>query len=221
MDAVIDLVRVLYEPTAVFERLREKPRILLPMIAVVLLSLVLGFLALPYLKVGMRAVMPAQATGGPSVDTIAMIQVVSSPIFVVIFLLLAAGVMWVAVSLLGAEGKYKLLLGVATYAAILYVLQLLAGYAVLTLRGIESVTSPQDLQPAFGLDLLAPGMTGYLGAVLKGINVFSVWGVVLEGIGISVTHRVSKGTGYIAAGIAFVVLLLVLSLFGLLQPSTP
>ncbi|MGH7644798.1 MAG: YIP1 family protein [Gemmatimonadales bacterium] len=221
MDAVIDLVRVLYEPTAVFERLREKPRILLPMIAVVLLSLVLGFLTLPYLKVAMRAVMPAQATGGPSVDTIAMIQVVSSPIFVVIFLLLAAGVMWVAVSLLGAEGKYKLLLGVATYAAILYVLQLLAGYAVLTLRGIESVTSPQDLQPAFGLDLLAPGMTGYLGAVLKGINVFSVWGVVLEGIGISVTHRVSKGTGYIAAGIAFVVLLLVLSLFGLLQPSTP
>ncbi|MGH7547986.1 MAG: hypothetical protein ACREMM_07420, partial [Gemmatimonadales bacterium] len=110
---------------------------------------------------------------------------------------------------------------VAAYTSITYILQLLAGFAVLSIRGVDSITSPLDLQPAFGLDLLAPGATGYIGAVLRGVSVFSVWGCVLNGMGITVTHRTSKGTGYGAAIATFVVMVLLLSLLALLQPSPP
>jgi hypothetical protein len=65
------------------------------------------------------------------------------------------------------------------------------------------------MQPALGLDLLAPGAKGFMAAVLKGINPFSIWGVVLTGIGVSTTHRLSKGTGYSVAVVGFVIALLI------------
>lgn len=223
MQAVLELVRVLYEPGAVFERVRERPRFLAPVVVLIGVSVVIGLLSMPFIKAAMATVMAeaAQQAQGRQMDvgTVAMLQVVGSAVFFPLFLLINAGVLWVAVSLFGEEAKYRLLLSVATYSSALYILQLLAGFAVLTLRGVESVTSPMDLQPAFGLDLLAPETSGYLGAVLKGINVFSVWGAVLTGIGIATTHRTSKGTGYAAAGVAFLVIVLIVSVFALFQPG--
>ena len=225
MGALLDLIRVLYEPAAVFERVRERPRFLIPVFALIVLSLGIGFLAMPYVKAAIGAVMaqraPAGAQSPMNAGTAALVQVVASAIFVPIFLVLSAGVLWIAVSLFGEDAKYRLLLSVVTYTSVFYILQLLAGFAVLSLRGVARVTSPADLQPAFGLDLLAPGMSGYLGAVLKGINVFSVAGVLYNGIGIATTHRTSKQTGYTAAAVAFVVTVLVVSLFALLQPKAP
>jgi hypothetical protein len=125
----------------------------------------------------------------------------------------------VVVSLFGEQASYRHLLSVASYATVLYILQVAAGFLVLALRGVESITSPMDLQPAFGLDLLFSGAKGYVGAVLKGVNVFSIWGVVVQGIGITKTHNTSRETGYGAAAVAFVIALLVFSLFALLQPG--
>jgi hypothetical protein len=222
MGAVLDLVKVLYEPGAVFERLRERPRFLAPVLALILLALVIGLLARPYVEAAIGGMMAQQAGAGGqqmSPGTAAMLQIVASVVFLPIIMLLAGGILWVVVSLFGEQASYRHLLSVSCYASTLYILQLAAGLLVLSLRGAESVTSPADLQPALGLDLLVPGAKGYLGAVLKGVNVFSIWGVVVQGIGITKTHNTSRETGYGAAAAAFVVALLVFSLFALLQPG--
>ena len=222
MGAVLDLFRVLYEPGAVFERLRDRPRILVPMVSIVMLTLALGFVAKPYFEAALGAMMAQQAQGAAnpmSPGTLATIQIVSASAFMPVVILIGAGILWVAVSLFGADASYRKLLSVQSHAMILYVAQLVAGIVVLSMRGVESVTSVADLQPAFGLDLLMPDAKGYLGAVLKGVNVFSVWGVVVQGIGITKTHNTSRETGYGAAAMAFVVALLVFSLFALLQPG--
>jgi hypothetical protein len=72
------------------------------------------------------------------------------------------------------------------------------------------------MQPAVGLDLLAPGAKGFMGAVLKGINPFSIWGLVLTAIGVSTTHRLSTGSGYVVATLAFVIGLLIAGVLGAL-----
>src|SRR2546427_535519 len=118
MGAVLDLVRVLFEPTAVFERVREKPRFLAPFVA-------------------------------------------------------------------------------------------LAIIVVLTMRGTEQISGMEDLQPALGLDLLAPGAKGLTLALLRGINPFSLYGVFLTATGITVTHKTSKGSAYTAAIVQLLVTLLV------------
>ena len=58
-----------------------------------------------------------------------------------------------------------------------------------------------------------------MGAVLKAINPFSIWGLVLTAIGVSTTQRASKSTGYTVAVIAFVIGLLIAGAFGALSPS--
>src|SRR6266566_8207739 len=96
--------------------------------------------------------------------------------------------------------------GTAAYAAVPSVVLLaIVGTLVLHMQGVGQITGPQDLQPALGLDLLAPGAKGFLGAVLKSINPFSIWGLVLTAIGVSTTHRLSKQTGYMVATVAFLI----------------
>jgi len=73
------------------------------------------------------------------------------------------------------------------------------------MKGTGQMTSMQDLQPSLGLDLLVPGAKGFAEAALKAINPFGIWGVVITAIGISTTHRLSKGTGYIIATITFLI----------------
>ena len=113
---------------------------------------------------------------------------------------------WILVSLVGGDGKFGTLLSVATYASVPSVILLsLVGIVVLRMQGPGALTSPQDMQPAVGLDLLMPGAKGFLGAVLKGINPFSIWGLVLTAIGISTTHKLSSGSGYVVATLTFVI----------------
>lgn len=227
MGAILDLVRVLFAPAAVFERVRERPRFVAPVGTIMLLSVIIGLLTLPYIKAALGPVLAqaaaARGGGGPAPDVgmIAIFQVIASAVFVPIFVALVGGILWVVVSIFGEDAKYRLLTSVAGYTSIMYILQLAMGFAVLSIRGVESIASPLDLQPAFGLDLLAPEATGYVGGVLRGINVFSVWGLILNGIGITTTHHTSKATGYSAAAVAFVVTVLFVSLFALLQPTSP
>jgi hypothetical protein len=37
------------------------------------------------------------------------------------------------------------------------------------------------------------------------VNPFSIWGLVITAIGVSTTHRLSKGTGYLVATISFLI----------------
>ena len=126
-------------------------------------------------------------------------------------------ILWVLTSVLGGggEAKYTTLLSVAVYAAVPSVILLsVVGSIVLHMQGTSGLTSPQDMQPALGLDLLMPGAKGFMGAVLKAINPFSIWGLVLTAIGVTTTQRTSKNTGYTVATISFVIGLLIAGVFG-------
>ncbi|MEX2155803.1 MAG: Yip1 family protein [Gemmatimonadales bacterium] len=205
-SALLDLVKVLFEPTAVFERVRERPRFLVPFLAICAVQIVIYFVNLPFLKAAMQAQMAQGPAGGPDPSKFAAIGAAFIPIGLGIAFLLGALILWVLVSIMGGEGKFATLLSVATYASVPSVLLLaIVGTIVLHLQGTGQITSPQDMQPALGLDLLVPGAKGFVGAALKAINPFGIWGLVLTAIGISTTHRLSKGTGYAVATISFLI----------------
>jgi hypothetical protein len=213
MGAVLDLLNVLVEPSAVFERVREKPRFWAPFIALAVITVAIGVVQLPYVKAALAAqfaqtpnMTPEQAQAGLK---FAPIGIVVAPIIYGLFLLLNALILWVSASVLGGEGRYGTLLSVTTYASITYVLLQLVGLVVLMLRGTGSITSMVDLQPALGLDLLVPDAEGFTLALLRGINPFTLYGLFLTSVGIAVTHKATKGTAYAAATIQFVVALVI------------
>jgi hypothetical protein len=218
MDAVWDLVRVLFEPTAVFERVRERPRFLLPAIGLSVIVIVITYFMQPFTQAAMASRMAQMAQQNPQAAANAAkfqsIGIVFAPIGVFIALLIAAVIYWLLVMLVaGGDAKFKTLLSVAAYTALPAILLQAATLAVLKMKGVEAVSSMEDLRPPLGLNLLAPNATGFTGAVLAGINPFSLWGMVLTAIGIQVTHKTSKGGAYTVAIIAMLLGVLIGAMF--------
>ena len=213
MGAVLDLVRVLFEPTAVFERVREKPRFLAPFLALAVAIIVISVVQLPFTKAALSAQFSQMPNMPPEAAqralSFASVGIVFAPIVYCLILVINALLLWVLVSVVGGEAKFGTLLSVTTYSSISYILLTVVGLVVLTMRGTEQVSGMEDLQPALGLDLLAPGSKGLTLALLRGINPFSLYGVFLTATGIAVTHKTSKGSAYTAAIVQLLVTLLV------------
>ena len=205
-SSFLDVFKVLFEPTAVFERVRERPSFLVPYLMICAIQIVIYVVNMPFLKAGMAAQMASRPAGGPDPSKFLWIGAVFIPVGIAIALVIGGGILWVLVSLFGGEAKFSKLLSVAVYGAVPSVILLaIVGTIVLHLQGVGQIASPQDMQPALGLDLLAPGAKGFVGAALKAVNPFSVWGLVLTAIGVSTTHRLSKGTGYAVATVSFLI----------------
>jgi hypothetical protein len=210
MGAVLDLVRVLFSPSEVFERLRERPVWFVPAIVLGIVATVLGYLFLPFRLASMAGQMAKAAAQNPNapaqIESFTRIAVFASPIFVLIFLVIVAGILWLLVTLLASgESRFKTLLSVATYTALPAFLLQVAALVVLKMKGVESVTGPLDLQPPLGLNLLAPNMSGFMSGALAAINPFTIWSMILTAIGIQVTQRTSKGSAYAVAIIAMLI----------------
>jgi len=205
-SSLLDVLKVLYEPSAVFERVREKPSFLVPYLVICVVQVAIYFVNMPFLRAGMAAQFAARPAGGPDPSKFLWIGAVFIPVGFAIGLLIGGGLLWVLVSIFGGEAKFSRLLSVTAYSAVpAVVLLTIVGAAVLQMKGVGQITSPQDMQPALGLDLLAPGATGFVGAALRAINPFTIWGLVLTAIGVSTTHRLSKQTGYIVATVSFLI----------------
>jgi hypothetical protein len=210
-SAWVDVAKVLFEPGAVFERVRVRPSFLAPFLAIVVVQCVLFFVNLTYLKVALQAQMAASGRPVPGTAVLAIFGLGFLLVFLGLLLLLSGLVLWVMASIVGGgDAKYSTLLSVAAYSAVPSAILLsIIGSIVLHMQGVGQITSPQDLQPALGLDLLVSGSKGFVGALLKGINPFSIWGLVLMAIGVTTTQRMSKGSAYMIASVAFVVLLVI------------
>jgi hypothetical protein len=224
-SALLDLVNVLYDPGAVFGRLKEKPRFLVPFLALAVVMVIIAVTMKPFVAAGLQAgaaeaasrLTPEQAARMPSAATQATFFVAFTPILVLFMLLIGAGLMWVTASITGSEAKYTRLLSVLTYSYTTYVLYFIVTAIVVNVRGVESIASMADVRAQLGLDLLAPNAGKFLSAFLGGVNPFSVWGVWLTGTGIAATSGGSRNSGYVAAGIAYVVGLLLLSVMAMFQ----
>ena len=213
-NAFLDVFKVLFEPAPVFERVRERPRFLAPFLIICAIQIAIYFVNLPFMKAGIAAQAASRPAGGPDPSNFLFIGAFFIPIGIGIALLLGGLILWVLVSVFGGDGKFRTLLSVSAYAAVPSVILLgIVGAIVLRMKGVGEITSPQDLQPALGLDLLAPGAKGFMGAALKAINPFGIWGLVLTAIGVSTTHRLSKGTGYTIATIGFLIGVLIAGAF--------
>jgi hypothetical protein len=218
MGGVLDLFNVLYDPGAVFARVKEKPRFWGPFIGLAVLQIIIAFLMLPYTKAAMQAMSQAQAAAGaaaPDTSRFAIIGVVMAPIGLAIGLLITAAVLWILASMLAGEGSFKHMLSVATYVGITGVLMGLATVAVLMLSSVR-IQTMADLRPGFGLDLLAPNAGGFVKTMLWMVNPFTLWGLVLTGLGVAATHNASKGTAFTIATISFVVGAVIVAGFSLL-----
>jgi len=204
MGGIPDLFTILYDPQAVFARVKEKPRFWGPFLGLAVLQVAIAALMMPYSRAVMQAMAQARGSSAATPSWAAWIGVVGAPVGLAIGLLIGAGILWIFVSMFGGEGSFRHLLSVVTYVGITGILLGIASLAVLMLGG-GRVETMADLRPGFGLDLLAPDATGFVKMLLWAVNPFTLWGLVLTGFGVAGTHNTSKGTAFTIATIAFVI----------------
>jgi hypothetical protein len=205
MTGLLDLFTIIYDPPAVFERVREKPRFWMPFLGLAILQIIVAVLMMPYTRAAMSQIMQARGAT-PGSGAFAVFGIIFAPIGIAIPVLASAAILWMLLSVMAGEARFRSLLSVATYAGLTFVIAQLAGFAVLATGGGPSrVTSMADLRPAFGLDLLAPSASFAVQTFLGAFNPFSIWGLVLTGLGVAITHKTSKGTAFSVAFVALIV----------------
>ena len=215
---LLRMVRVLFSPSAVFDEQKEAPTFWVPWLLLSVLLLAVTFLNFPYTLAAARLAATAQGRPFPaaaeSLMRFSMLGAV--PLVTLVMLLLTAGVMYLVLMAAGGEVRFKGLMSVAVFSGMLGVLQVLASFAVLKLRGPEALTTLADYQVSFGLDLLLPADTAlpkFVEGMLKGITPFSIWGLVITATGIWTMEKTSKGAAWTAAVVSLALGLLVAGLF--------
>ena len=196
------LFGMIWSPGEQFERMREQPKIWLPLIIITLISaIVTGFSA--YL-------MPDemyQAPGMPTLseDELGMAKMIGAigggigSLFAIpITILMMAAIMLLVTTLAHTGATFKQLLSLNIYVYFITVLGLILNVLVMPLVGGDpsiSVTSLNSLVNAEGL----------LGGVLSGIEVFALWTTILTAIGLHQVAKLSKGMSWTVAIVFYLV----------------
>lgn len=214
-----DFVDIFYQPSQVFERRRDG-KFGMAFLAFVVLSGIL-FFALhnglaPIFDAEMAKAAAAMAAKNPQItpDQIAAQQGVMEkfgPIFFVIALpigILISGVLlWVAGKIVGASVAFAGAMMIATYSQFPRIVEMVLNAIQGLLLSPESITSRYSVQIGVAR-FLGADANPFLLAILGGLDLFTIWVVVLMAIGLSVVARVSRSTAAIAAIIVWVVTLI-------------
>jgi hypothetical protein len=220
-------VSVFYAPVAAFQGLARSSSWAdwaVPVLVGLIISLALGPLMGPYLDIegGIRAQLEARGAPQEQIEQAVETQtwfvetfwipmiVVSS----VLFLILLALLFWGASFLFGGQARFGTTLAVLAYAyltksaeAILRIAAIYGGEPVRTDRlDLVLPASPAALLPMESIDTVLFG-------VLRTLNIFTLWAMVLIALGLSATARMSRGAAYGLVGLLFAIYVV---LFGVL-----
>jgi membrane protein, antimicrobial resistance system len=199
------LFGVLFSPGKTFRSIAERPTWLVALLVILLSAALMAFIAgkrTDYRDVitqstrerGQEA-SEAQLEQGITMMEKAgpLIGAVSAPVVIVVLMLIAAGLYWMAFKLTGSDFSYKSSFAVTLYASMPVVVMMLLSIPVILSR---STITYADMKRSGGsylqsnLSFLAPeDAPSWLTALYSSLDFFSIWGLVLTIIGFRAVTR--------------------------------
>jgi hypothetical protein len=128
--------------------------------------------------------------------TITQVLVYVIPVFVVLFTMLSAWLVGVTGSIVGVRAKFRDIFSIMMACSLIGALQYIATYIVLRTKGDE-ITSQEQMQPAFGLDIFIPAH-GVLLTLLNFFSIFEIWSMVILALALASLTGSSKGKAFAA-----------------------
>lgn len=192
------LVWLFTAPTKVFDDIREgRAPWWQPWIWQSILYGVAGYLSLPVQRrvaeLNPRGLSPEQLDKQlAAMAKFAWLQIIATPPMVLLFGLALAGLTYILVTILSSQANFKRYFTITLYSSIIGGLSMIVSTLVVRWRGVESIRTAQDAQVTFGLGFLAPEGHGVLAAMLSTVNVFSVWGFFILGLGLMRVFGMSR-----------------------------
>ena len=216
MSEVSTVANIFFEPGRVFEDLRKKHRFIIASIIVALLFTAYAYgLAFKIGDAGVRRAVleqmekspqtanmtPEQKNGAVDLNlTIQKYVRLASPVIVFIFLLFGALFYFLAAKAFGGTGGFMHALSVYVYSSLPpTVVAMLANFLVLALKSADEIdlTASQRGVIHANLGFLFDGKAmPVLTTLISVLDLFAIWGWILDNIGLRVTNRISSGSAW-------------------------
>ena len=229
MGAMGRIVGIFSSPRETFENIDRKPTWLVPFIIIVIVTLVLGLLAMDIQIKDRLADMEArdipaerfEATQRQMEGPLKYIGFIVAPIGMLIVWVIIAGILlFVGNTLMGGETKFKKVFSVVAWTSLIGVVgQIVRTFLVLskgTTRGVGTNLAILLLPtPELGQS------PSYLYRFLSQFDVFAIWGLALYIIGLAVIYRfTTKKSATLVIGVWAVYVVLAVVLGGFLSGLT-
>ncbi len=205
VDQLVGMLNIFVDPAATVKRIPRSYSWLWPLLIV---SVVMAAISLGLVPVTLR-VMQENPPGGlsaeqlqralPMIETSQKVLAWATPVVFGVLLAFQAAILLVSCVLTGIRARYRDLFSLLAHGALIGVLQSVAGYAVVRLKG-DQIQTLEELQPGFGLDLLiGASISKPLMAALKYFSVFTIWYIIILGIALAALAGVTKKKAYLAS----------------------
>ena len=218
MSPLMKLVKIVSAPSEAAVAIREKPDVLLPIVMMILIPLIPILSDYQgYLDTLVSALAINPQTSAMAADQLREIAQVSAitgiafaPVMMVVAWLVGSLILFGAVRISGGECRYKQILSLKGYTSVFGLL------AALVTMGVSMATGSSFTQQSYTslLSLFPEIPSGFLAGIATGVELFSIWSVVVTGIGITVIAALTKKKAYIIVGILFALGLLLTGLSG-------
>jgi hypothetical protein len=220
-----DFIDIFHSPSTVYERRQNQSPWPTIWIITVLFTLVtaLTFNGLePLVEAEMRAEVAKQMAKNPQMtqdmaDMGMKWQLGArrwGGVFFPIGVLITAIFVWLLAKIVGAKETYKGAMIVVTYASILSILQALLVGAQALVLDVSSLTTPDQLSFSAARFVDKASTSPVLYALLKALDVFGIWLLLVMAIGVEITGKVTRSKALTWAAIWFVLSVLIMAAFG-------
>ncbi len=211
MSFIKRVIGVICFPGKVMQSLEQKPRVLFGILLTALAPIILVLATFPMYMEYTRGLlqttydrMNLEVTAQQLEQALTISQYsafIGGPIVAIVYLLLTALVIWAIVKIFKGQGKYKQILSVAGYAAVISVLATIVNIITTNVTGVFTDVSFTSIAS------LLPEMKGsFIYGVAKMIEVFTIWQYAVIAIGVTAVSKLSKKKVYIIVACIFAAL---------------
>jgi len=216
MSEVATLGNIFFEPGRTFEDLRRKPRFILALVVIALLSTMYTFGL--YYKVGdagIRQFITEQIEKSPQAGsmsseqkagavsmqmTISKVARYAWPLIIAIIMLIGGLFYWAGAKAFGGTGTFLHAWSVFLYSSIPpTVIGMIANMIVLVFKSVDDIdyaASQRGVIHASPAMLLDGKAMPVLTTVVGTLDLFMIWGWILAAIGLRITNRLSSGSAW-------------------------
>ena len=172
-----------------------------PLIILSITSVAFGMFVAPLRVNIMRQNPPPNMSGEQLEKTIQMMESFSKigafiiPVVIIGFIALLAALAMLMGSMMSLKVRFRDMFSLMSVCSLISCLGIIASYFVLRAKADE-LSSVQQLQPPFGLDIFFSDLKGPLFAILNYFSIFQVWYLVMLTLSLAYLTHSSKGKAF-------------------------
>ena len=190
MSIFRNFTAIFVSPNKVFDQIREaqvgwwQPWLIVSVIMVIATVLMLPIQS-AMIESNPELMAGGNADNAESMMKIAQIvQVVMSPVIVLVAALIVTAISYVMVTLMSKEATFKKYFTLILFADVVASVGFIATILILRARGIDTISSPEDMKAGLSLRMLAPDAGPVVSGILGSVEFFAIWGFALIAAGL-------------------------------------